>query len=49
MSYCNGRIPVTKCIAKYGPYLSTPYVLHTGDVEEKDGIVYLPVYMTMFL
>lgn len=38
-----------KCIAKYGPYLSTPYVLHTGDVEEKDGIVYLPVYMTMFL
>lgn len=38
-----------KCIAKYGPYLSTPYVIHSGDVEEKDGITYLPLYMTMLL
>lgn len=38
-----------KCIAKYGPYLATPYVLHTGDVAEKDGITYLPLYMTMLL
>lgn len=38
-----------KCIAKYGPYLATPYVLHSGDVEEKDGITFLPVYMTMLL
>lgn len=38
-----------KCIAKYGNQLSTPYVLHDKDVSEKDGIVYLPQYMTPLL
>lgn len=38
-----------KCIAKYGNQLSTPYVLHDKDVSEKDGIVYLPLYMTPLL
>lgn len=37
---------LNKCIKKFGQYLSTPYVLHTKDVEIKDGIVYLPLYMT---
>lgn len=36
---------LNKCIRRYGPYLSTPYVLHSKDVEQKDGIVYLPLYM----
>lgn len=40
---------IKKCIKKYGQYLSTPYVLHTKDVEMKDGIVYLPLYMTPLL
>lgn len=35
--------------AKYGEYLNTPYVLHTKDVKEQDGIVYLPLYMTPLL
>lgn len=26
-----------------------PYVLHTGDLKEEDGIVFLPLYMTMLL
>lgn len=30
-------------------YLSTPYVLHTKDMEAKDGLVYLPLYMTSLL
>lgn len=30
-------------------YLSTPFVLHTNDVEQKDGLVYLPLYMTGLL
>lgn len=34
---------------KYAQQLHTPYVLHTGDVKEKDGIVYLPLYMTGLL
>lgn len=38
-----------KCIAKYGSYLGTPYVLHAADVKEQDGITYLPLYMTGLL
>ena len=38
-----------KCINKYGEQLSTPYVLHDLDVMERDGIVYLPLYMTGLL
>ena len=38
-----------KLMAKYPQYLSTPYVLHDGDVNVKDGIVYLPLYMTCLL
>ncbi len=40
---------IQKCIKKFGQYLSTPYVLHTNDVERKDGLVYLPLYMTGLL
>ncbi len=40
---------IQKCIKKFGQYLSTPYVLHTKDVEHKDGLVYLPLYMTGLL
>ena len=40
---------IKKCQQKFGPYLSTPYVLHTKDVEVKDGLVYLPLYMTPLL
>ena len=40
---------IQKCIKKFGQYLSTPYVLHTNDVEQKDGLVYLPLYMTGLL
>ena len=40
---------INKCINKFGQYLSTPYVLHTKDVEVKDGLVYLPLYMTGLL
>ena len=40
---------IQKCIKKFRQYLSTPYVLHTKDVEQKDGLVYLPLYMTGLL
>ena len=40
---------IQKCIKKFGQYLSTPYVLHSKDVEIKDGLVYLPLYMTGIL
>ncbi len=35
-----------KCIQKYGEQLSTPYVLHSGDVKVEEGIAFLPLYMT---
>ena len=40
---------LTKCLNKYRPYLSTPYVLHSADYKEEDGITYLPLYMTPLL
>ncbi len=38
-----------KCMAKFSSYLSTPYVIHDGDLKETDGIVFLPLYMTPLL
>jgi hypothetical protein len=38
-----------KCIKKYGEYLATPYVFHSGDLYEKNGILYLPLYMALCL
>lgn len=34
---------------KYTTYLDIPYVIHTGDYKEQNGITYLPVYMTSLL
>ncbi len=34
---------------KYAEQTATPYVLHTKDLKEENGIMYLPLYMTMFL
>jgi hypothetical protein len=34
---------------KFEPYISTAYVLHTGDVKVEDGITYLPLYMAGLL
>ena len=40
---------LTKFQKKYHEQLHTPYVLHTGDYRENEGVVYLPVYMAPFL
>ena len=34
---------------KYAEQTDTPYVLHSGDLKEADGITYLPLYMTPLL
>ena len=34
---------------KYAEQTDIPYVLHTSDLKEEDGIVYLPLYMTPLL
>ncbi|MGN1412915.1 MAG: DUF4143 domain-containing protein [Anaerovoracaceae bacterium] len=38
-----------KFIKKFGEQLNIPYILHTGDLKEEDGIVFLPLYMTPLL
>ena len=38
-----------KFMRKYREQLDTPYVLHTGDLKEEDGIIYLPLYMAGLL
>ncbi len=40
---------IKKFMAKYKSQLHTPYVLHTGDLKEENGIIYLPLYMTPLL
>ena len=40
---------LNKCINKFGQYLSTPYVLHSKDLEIENGITYLPLYVTPLL
>ncbi len=37
---------INKFREKYAEQLHTAFVLHTDDLSEKDGIIYLPVYMT---
>lgn len=38
-----------KCMDKFGNYVTSPIVLHTNDVQIKEGITYLPLYMTGLL
>jgi len=38
-----------KYMKKYNEQLDVPIILHTADLSEKDGILFLPVYMTGLL
>lgn len=38
-----------KFMKRYAGQTATPYVLHTGDLKEENGILYLPHYMTPLL
>ena len=40
---------LTKCMKKFGEYMTTPTVIHAGDLKVEDGITYLPLYMTPLL
>lgn len=40
---------LNKFRTKYAEHTATPYVIHTLDYKEENGIVYLPVYMTALL
>lgn len=40
---------LNKFIQKYKEELYIPYVLHTRDIKEENGILYLPIYMASLL
>ena len=40
---------IKKFMHKYKEQINIPYVLHTKDLKEENGITYLPIYMTMLL
>lgn len=40
---------LNKCIKKYAEQIILPTVLHSGDLQQTDGIRYLPLYMTGLL
>lgn len=40
---------IKKFMNKYKEQTNIPYVLHTKDLKEENGITYLPLYMTMLL
>lgn len=40
---------LNKLRTKFAPMLAESYVLHPADVEVKDGVVYLPLFMTSLL
>ena len=43
------HVSLDKFKKKYSEYASSPIVLHSGDVMEKNGVTYLPLYMAMLL
>lgn len=40
---------ISKLKSKYNDYLGTPIIIHTKDLKEEKGILYIPVYMTELL
>lgn len=40
---------LNKLIKKYKDYLSMPIIIHTKDLKEENGILYIPIYMTVIL
>lgn len=40
---------ITKLVSKYNNYVGKPIIIHTKDLKEENGILYIPVYMTELL
>ena len=40
---------LNKFRTKYSEQTATPYVIHTADYKEEEGVIYLPIYMTSLL
>ncbi len=40
---------LNKFIEKYNDYITEPIIIHTKDLKEENGILYVPIYMTSLL
>ena len=40
---------LNKLTNKYKDYLGQPIIIHTKDLKEENGILYIPIYMTSLL
>jgi hypothetical protein len=40
---------LTKCMKKFGEYMTTPTMFHAADYKVENGVTYLPLYMTPLL
>ena len=43
------HVSLDKFRVKYKQHIGGSYLLHTKDVMEKDGVIYLPIYMASLL
>lgn len=43
------HVSLDKYIERHGKRLGERFVIHDKDLLVKDGITYIPIYMTMFL
>lgn len=40
---------LTKCMTRFGEYMTSPTIIHSADFSIEKGIIHLPLYMTMLL
>jgi len=40
---------LTKCMKRFGEYMTTPTILHAADYKVEGDVTYLPLYMTPLL
>ncbi len=48
-SYSKAHVSLDDFIKKYRSKVKDPVVIHTKNLSVEDGILYIPIYMTMFL
>ena len=40
---------LNKLVSKYKDFIAEPIIIHTKDLKEEEGVLYLPLYMTPLL
>ena len=40
---------LNKLVSKYKDFIAEPIIIHTKDLKEENGILYVPIYMTQIL